>query len=61
MESQPFRVVNPDRYDIATEVMSSAVRILQSAGFNEDEIPKLFDQVAKKRSRAPLYLDPLTS
>jgi hypothetical protein len=50
---------NPDRYEIATEVFSSAVRVLQTAGFEEDEIPRLFAQVASKRIRGPLYLERL--
>ncbi len=50
---------NPDKYEIATEVLSSAIRVLQAAGFHEHEILQLFDQVAKKRERAPLWLTPL--
>jgi hypothetical protein len=50
---------NPDRYEIATEVLSSAIRVLQTAEFEEDEIPKLFAQVAGKRRRGPLYLERL--
>jgi hypothetical protein len=52
---------NPDRYEIANEVLSSAIRVLQAAGFNEEEIPQLFDQVGKKPKRVPLYLEPLSS
>jgi hypothetical protein len=50
---------NPDRYEIATEVLSSAIRVLQAAGFHEDEIPLLFAQAANKRKRVPLYLERL--
>jgi hypothetical protein len=52
---------NPDKYDIATEVLSSAIRVLQAVGFYESEILQLFDQVAKKRERVPLWLEPLAS
>ena len=58
MPIQPFRLMNPDRYDIATEVLSSAVRVLQATGFSEEEIPKLFRQVADRRARVPLWIDP---
>jgi hypothetical protein len=61
MKSKPSYMENPDKYDIATEVLSSAIRVLQSAGFDEEEILRLFDQVAKKRKRAPVYLEPLAS
>lgn len=61
MSSEPFRIMNPDRYDIATEVLSSAIRILQAAGFSEEEIPRLFQQVAEKRARVPLWIEPLAS
>jgi hypothetical protein len=50
---------NPDKYEIANEVLSSAIRILQAVGFYESEIIQLFEQVAKKRERVPLYLEPL--
>jgi hypothetical protein len=59
MKDAPFKIENVDKYDIATEVLSSAVRILQSIGFDEDEIPKLFEQVATKRARVPVWLEPL--
>lgn len=59
MKARPPYMENPDKYEIATEVLSSAVRVLQAAGFHETEIPQLFGQVAKKRERAPLYLEPL--
>jgi hypothetical protein len=32
---------NPDKYEIATEVLSSAIRVLQAVGFYEDEIANL--------------------
>jgi hypothetical protein len=59
MQSRSTYLENPDRYEIATEVLSSAIRVLQAAGFQEDEIPKLFAQVAGKRKRVPLYLERL--
>jgi hypothetical protein len=59
MKTEPFRIVTPDRYDIATEVLSSAIRILQAVGFAEDEIPKLFEQVVEKGARGPFFIDPL--
>jgi hypothetical protein len=51
---------NPDKYEIATEVLSSAIRVLQAAGFYETEISQLFDQVSKKPKRYPVWLQPLT-
>jgi hypothetical protein len=59
MQKGQFQIVNPERYDIATEVLSSAVRILQAVGFSEHEIPKLFEQVANKGSRGPLLIEAL--
>ena len=59
MPSRPPYMANPDRYEIATEALSSAIRVLQAAGFHEDEIPRLFAQVANKRKRVPLYLERL--
>ena len=50
---------NPDKYEIAIEVLSSSIKVLQAAGFYESEILQLFSQVAKKRERAPLFLEPL--
>jgi hypothetical protein len=52
-------MAEPDKYEIATEVLSSAIRVLQAAGFYEEEILKLFDQVAKKKERLPVWLEPL--
>jgi DNA-binding transcriptional regulator YhcF (GntR family) len=60
MKSRPAFMENPDKYEIANEVLSSAVRVLQAVGFYESEIIQLFEQVAKKRERFPLYLEPLT-
>ncbi|MBV8140242.1 MAG: hypothetical protein JO121_32080 [Deltaproteobacteria bacterium] len=54
----PF-MENPDKYDIATEVLSSAIRVLQAAGFYESEVLQLFGQVASKRERVPLWLQQL--
>jgi DNA-binding transcriptional regulator YhcF (GntR family) len=59
MKADRFVTVNPERYDIATEVLSSAVRVLQAVGFSEAEIPKLFEQVANKRARVPLWIEPV--
>jgi hypothetical protein len=47
---------NPNKYEIANEVLSSAIRVLQTAGFYENEILALFAQAANKRERAPLWL-----
>jgi hypothetical protein len=58
MKPRPPYVESPDKYDVANEVLSSAIRVLQAAGFYESEILQLFDQVAKKRERAPLWLQP---
>jgi hypothetical protein len=52
-------MANPDKYDIATEVLSSAIRVLQAAGFYEGEILQLFGQLANKRERVPVWLQPL--
>ena len=59
MKPKPFQIPKPERYDVATEVLSSAVRVLLAVGFSEDEVPKLFDQVAKRRARVPLWLQPV--
>lgn len=59
MKPRPAYMENPDKYEIANEVLGSAIRVLQAAGFYESEVLKLFEQVAKKRERSPLYLDPL--
>lgn len=47
------------RYDVATEVLASAVRVLHALGFTEQEIPKLFQQVADRRVRWPVWLEPV--
>ncbi|MGB7257125.1 MAG: hypothetical protein WBD48_03505 [Pseudolabrys sp.] len=59
MKSRPQFMESPDKYEIATEVLSSAIKVLQATGFYENEVLQLFGQVAKKRKRAPLYLEPL--
>ena len=59
MHSRAPHIQNPDRYEIATEVLSSAIRVLQAAGFEEHEIPALFAQVANKPRRGPLYIEPI--
>jgi hypothetical protein len=58
MKAQPDFMEHPDKYEIATEVLSSAIRVLQAAGFYESEILQLFDQVAKKKERVPVWLAP---
>jgi hypothetical protein len=50
---------NPDKYAIAVEILSGAMRTLQAAGFHEDEVLALFAQASKKRERVPLHLTPL--
>jgi hypothetical protein len=59
MAEGQFQIADVERYDVATEVLSSAVRVLQAVGFSEREIPKLFEQVAKKGSRGPLWIEPV--
>jgi DNA-binding transcriptional regulator YhcF (GntR family) len=61
MKSRPPFMENPDKYEIANEVLSSAIRVLQAAGFYESEILKLFEQVSKKKERFPLHLEPLAA
>ena len=60
MKSRPPYMENPDKYNIATEVLSSAIRVLQAAGFYESEILQLFAQVAAKRERFPVWVTPLS-
>jgi hypothetical protein len=59
MSDGTFRIENPEKYDIATEVLSSAVRILQAVGFSEQEISKLFEQVVMRGARAPVWIESL--
>ena len=59
MKARPPFMQDPDKYEIATEVLSSAIKVLQAAGFYENEILQLFGQVARKRERIPVYLEPL--
>ncbi len=61
MKARPAFMESPDKYEIATEVLSSAIRVLQAAGFYEKEVLQLFGQAANKRERVPLYLEPLSS
>ncbi len=61
MKPRPPYMENPDKYEIATEVLSSAIRTLQAAGFYETEVLQLFAQVANKTKRKPLYLEPLAN
>jgi hypothetical protein len=58
-ETRPPYMENPDKYGIATEVFSSAIRVLQAAGFYESEILQLFAQIANKQERFPVWLMPL--
>jgi hypothetical protein len=60
MQTQSLPIVKA-KYDIATEVLSSAIRVLQAAGFTAEEVPKLFAQVANRRARGPLWIEPLES
>lgn len=57
MSTGSFRVVNPDRYDIATEVFLSAKRVLQAVGFDEVEVQDLFKQAASMPKRGPIWLE----
>jgi hypothetical protein len=50
---------HPDKLEVATEVLSSAIRVLKAAGFYENEISQLFEQAAKKPLRHPLWLQPV--
>ena len=59
MQPRPQYMENPDKLEIATEVLSSAVRVLKAAGFYENEISQLFEQVAKKPLRYPVWLQPI--
>ncbi|SHL22215.1 hypothetical protein SAMN05444159_5354 [Bradyrhizobium lablabi] len=59
MQPRPPYMENPDKLEIATEVLSSAIRVLKSAGFYENEIAQLFEQAAKKPVRRPLWLQPI--
>jgi hypothetical protein len=59
MKPRPPYKQNPDKYEIASEVLASALRVLQAVGFHEREILQMFGQVARKPERAPLYLEPL--
>ncbi len=60
MKPRPSFMENPDKYDIANEVLASTIRVLQSVGFYESEILELFEQVSKKPERAPLWVQPLS-
>lgn len=61
MKNRPSYMQNPDKYEIATEVLSSAIRVLQAAGFYESEILQLFEQVSRKSERYPVWLRPLSN
>jgi hypothetical protein len=60
MKPRPDFMASPDKYEIANEVLSSAIRVLQAAGFYEGEILQLFEQVARKKERFPVWLQPIT-
>lgn len=59
MRTKPFKILKPHKYNIATEVLSSAIRVLQAVGFSEKEVPRLLEQVAKRGVRAPVWLEPI--
>jgi hypothetical protein len=59
MQSRPPYLEYPNKLDVATEVLSSAIRVLKAAGFYENEISQLFEQTAKRPIRGPLWLQPL--
>ena len=59
MQPRPPYMENPDKLEIATEVLSSAIKVLKAVGFYESEISALLEQAARKRERAPLWLQPL--
>ena len=61
MQPRPPYMEHPDKLDIATEVLSSAIRVLQAVGFYESEIAELLEQAARKPKRAPLWLEPLST
>lgn len=61
MRPRPPYMENPDKYAIANEVLSSAIKVLQTAGFYEEEVLELFAEVLKKPPRTPLYLEKLQS
>jgi hypothetical protein len=60
MKARPAYMEQPDGYAIANEVLSSAIKVLQTAGFHEDEVLELFAEASKKPPRAPLYLSELS-
>jgi hypothetical protein len=60
MQPRPPYMENPDKLEIATEVLSSAIKVLKAVGFYESEISELFERVARKPERAPLWLEPLS-
>jgi hypothetical protein len=53
-----FRQI-PEKYEIATEVLSSTVRVLKSLGFSDREVVELFEQAIKRGIRAPIWLERL--
>jgi hypothetical protein len=59
MRPKPPYMDNPDKLEIATEVLSSAIRVLKAAGFYDSEMSQLFQQVAEKPIRHPLWLRPI--
>jgi hypothetical protein len=58
MKSRPPYMEHPDKLEVATEVLSSAIRVLKAAGFYEHEISQLFEQIGKRPIRSPLWLQP---
>lgn len=59
MRQGDYQITNPERYDVATEVLSSAMRVLQAVGFSEQEVAKLLTQAADQGPRGPLWLNPV--
>jgi len=50
MQPRPPYMENPDKLEIATEVLSSAIKVLKAAGFYESEMSELFEQAARNPS-----------
>jgi hypothetical protein len=59
MGDAAFQMAGLDKYEVATEVLSSAARILRAVGFDQQEIPRLFAQVVARGVRTPIWIEPL--
>ncbi|MBS0246814.1 MAG: hypothetical protein JSR61_09345 [Proteobacteria bacterium] len=59
MKRRPDYMENPDKYDVATEVLSSAINVLKATGFYEEEVLLLFKQISMKKPRSPVFLEPV--